>query len=425
MTIAQSIAQTMAPGADHAASLVVDVTVVGAGLVGLAAALACHEAGYSVALLDSGPGLTQSQLNADANSLWNASGQGATSTNWDARIYAISPNNAKWLAELGAWPLLDKARLGQINAMQIFADGVPLTLDAEDESADCLAYVLESRALAQALHERVSMTGMPVLFNLACVAFDSATTTLHLADKRTIQSSLVIAADGSQSWLRQQLGITVQKKSYAQLGIVANFSVAQDHAQVARQWFTSQRQDGGTILAWLPLSNNTVSIVWSVPLAYADELLALSPTAFTKAVMQAGGEALGEMQLISPPVAFPLSRQTCERTVQDDVVLVGDAAHQIHPMAGQGVNLGFRDVIDLLASWQTKNSYQSLADNSLLKAYTRRRKADVLSMQLLTDGLFQLFASANPVLNSIRNVAWQLANQGLIKKTLQALALKL
>jgi ubiquinone biosynthesis UbiH/UbiF/VisC/COQ6 family hydroxylase len=398
---------------------VVDVTVVGAGLVGLAAALACHQAGYSVALLDSGPGLTQSQLNADANSLCNDHSQ------WDARIYAISPNNAKWLAELGAWPLLDKARLGQINAMQIFADGVPMSLDAEDESADCLAYVLESRALAQALYERVSMTGMPVLFNHGCVAFDSATTTLHLADKRTIQSSLVIAADGSQSWLRQQLGITVQKKSYAQLGIVANFSVELDHAHVARQWFTSHRQDGGTILAWLPLSSNTVSIVWSVPLAYADELLALSPSAFTQAVMQAGGQALGDMRLLSPPVAFPLSRQTCERTVQDGVVLVGDAAHQIHPMAGQGVNLGFRDVIDLLASWQTKNSYQSLADSRLLNAYTRRRKADVLSMQLLTDGLFQIFASTNPVLNSIRNAAWQLANQGLVKKTLLALALKL
>jgi ubiquinone biosynthesis UbiH/UbiF/VisC/COQ6 family hydroxylase len=397
----------------------VDVTVVGAGLVGLAAALACHQAGYSVALLDSGPGLTQSQLNADANSLCNAHSQ------WDARIYAISPNNAKWLAELGAWPLLDKARLGQINAMQIFADGVPMSLETEDESADCLAYVLESRALAQALHERVSMTGMPILVNLACVAFDSATTTLHLADKRTIQSDLVIAADGSQSWLRQQLGITVQKKSYAQLGIVANFSVELDHAQVARQWFTSQRQDGGTILAWLPLSSNTVSIVWSVPLAYADELLALSPTAFTQAVMQAGDQALGDMQLLSPPVAYPLSRQTCERTVQDGVVLVGDAAHQIHPMAGQGVNLGFRDVIDLLASWQTKNTYQSLADRCLLKAYTRRRKADVLSMQLLTDGLFKVFSSANPVLNSIRKTAWQLANQGLIKKTLLALALKL
>jgi ubiquinone biosynthesis UbiH/UbiF/VisC/COQ6 family hydroxylase len=409
----------MAPSADHVAPLVVDVTVVGAGLVGLAAALACHQAGYSVALLDSGPGLTQSQLNADANSLCNDHSQ------WDARIYAISPNNAKWLAELGAWPLLDKARLGQINAMQIFADGVPMSLDAEDESADCLAYVLESRALAQALHERVSMTGMPVLFNHGCVAFDSATTTLHLADKRTIQSSLVIAADGSQSWLRQQLGITVQKKSYAQLGIVANFSVELDHAHVARQWFTSHRQDGGTILAWLPLSSNTVSIVWSVPLAYADELLALSPSAFTQAVMQAGGQALGDMRLLSPPVAFPLSRQTCERTVQDGVVLVGDAAHQIHPMAGQGVNLGFRDVIDLLASWQTKNSYQSLADSRLLNAYTRRRKADVLSMQLLTDGLFQIFASTNPVLNSIRNAAWQLANQGLVKKTLLALALKL
>lgn len=409
-----SVAQSMAASADQLASLSVDVTVVGAGLVGLAAALACHQAGYSVALLDSGPGLSQ----ADAN------GQGATGTEWDARIYAISPTNAKWLSHLGAWPLLDKARLGQITTMQIFADGVPLKLDAEDESADSLAYVLESRALAHALYERVSMTGMPV-YHHACVGFDSASRTLHLADNSSIQSAMVIAADGSQSWLRQQIGIGVQKKSYAQRALVANFSVELDHAHVARQWFSSQCQNSSAILAWLPLTHKVVSIVWSVPLAYAEELLALSPAAFTQAVMQAGDEVLGDMQLLSPPVAFPLNRQTCERTVQDGVVLVGDAAHQIHPMAGQGVNLGFRDVIDLLAILQTKNSYQSLTDSSLLKAYTRRRKVDVLSMQLLTDGLFQLFDSTHPVVKGIRNLAWRLANQGWVKKTLLTLALKL
>ncbi len=150
----------------------------------------------------------------------------------------------------------------------------------------------------------------------------------------------------------------------------------------------------------------------------------LSAADFSLAVMQAGGHALGEMRLLAAPMSFPLRLQLAEKTVQDGVVLVGDAAHQIHPMAGQGVNLGFRDVIDLVHGLQAKNAYQSLADSSLLKAYTRRRKADVLSMRLLTYGLFQAFASSHAAVKGIRNAAWTAANVGLIKKTLLAYALK-
>ncbi len=395
----------------------VDMAVVGAGLVGLSAALACHQAGYTVALVDAGPAIAHTNASAHP-------------TQWDARIYAISPKNAGWLADLGVWPLLDKARIGQIKSMQLYADAVPLSL-AADDSAEQLAYVVEAGQLLQALYKRIQATGMPVLFDSPCAVVNSssANTRLQLADKRIIESRLLIAADGSHSSLRQQLQIAVQQKSYEQRAIVANFSVEKPHADTARQWFTSEpvlgsSSHGSAILAWLPLPDNTISIVWSVPLSYADELMNLSAADFSLAVMQAGDHALGEMRLLAAPMSFPLRLQLAEKTVQDGVVLVGDAAHQIHPMAGQGVNLGFRDVIDLVHALQAKNAYQSLADSSLLKAYTRRRKADVLSMRLLTDGLFQAFASSHTAVKGIRNAAWMAANVGLIKKTLLAYALK-
>ncbi|MBZ4201175.1 MAG: FAD-dependent oxidoreductase [Methylotenera sp.] len=390
----------------------VDVAVVGAGLVGLSAALACHQAGYTVALVDAGPALTTASADA--------------SLQWDARIYAISPSNAQWLAKLGVWPLLDKARIGQINSMQLFADAVPLNM-TPDEAAGPMAYVVEAGQLLQALYKAIQATGMPLLFDSPCAAVNSSSNITHLClvDKRIIESRLLVAADGSQSWLRQQLQISVQEKSYEQRAIVANFSVEKPHADIARQWFASEPTLGSYILAWLPLPNNTLSIVWSVPLAHAEQLLNLSAAEFSLAVVQAGGHALGEMHLLSAPKAFPLRLQLSEKTVQDGVVFVGDAAHQIHPMAGQGVNLGFRDVIDLMQSLQEKNAYQGLADSGLLKAYTRRRKVDVLSMRVITDGLFQVFASKYAVIKGIRSAAWSAANASLIKKTLLAFALKI
>ncbi len=394
------------------ADLSVDVTVVGAGLVGLSAALALHEAGYTVALLDGGPEPALAQNSA---------------ADWDARIYAISPNNAKWLADLAVWPLLDTARMGSIQSMHIFAEQQPLILSAEDERADCLAFVVEARALQQALYARVKASNMLTVFNSACVALSTTATqtSVQLANKQKLQSRLLIAADGSQSWLRQELGMAVQQKSYQQRAIVANFRVEQAHANVARQWFYCDAQGEQAILAWLPLADNLISIVWSVSLPQAERLLALPAADFSLALMQAGGHALGHMQLINTPQAYPLRLQISASPVQGSVVLVGDAAHQIHPMAGQGVNLGFRDVIDLLQVLQEKNPYQALNDSGLLKRYTRRRKADVLNMQLLTDGLFQVFASQNELLKSLRTWAWSAAKQRLIKQRLLASALNL
>lgn len=395
------------------ATLHCDVAIVGAGLVGLAAAVALHQAGFSVVLVDS-----KNPARVDyANDVW------------DTRIYAISPKNAQWLSRLGVWQLLDPTRIGEMQGMEIFGDAkqTPLTLLADDANADHLGFIVESKALMHALLQQVEALGIHTLFDSPCEAVNTTPSkaTLQLASKRMIESSLLLAADGSNSWVRQQLSIAIQQKPYLQTALVANLTVEKSHANIARQWFAQDADGRLSILAWLPLPNNTISIVWSVSTKFADSLLALAEDEFIKRLMEAGGAKLGEMKLLNAVAAFPLNLQTTNTPVQDCVVLVGDAAHQVHPMAGQGVNLGFRDVIDLVENLKEKNQYQAINDSGLLKHYTRRRKADLLNMLLLTDGLYQLFESQNRLVKNVRNFGLSVTKQQAIKKVLVANAIAL
>ena len=397
-----------------------DVAIVGAGLVGLSAAVALHQAGFSVVLVDSkNPAKTDDVLDEA----------------WDSRIYAISPKNAQWLSRLGVWQLLNPKRIGEMQAMEIFGgySQAPLALSANDANADNLGFIVESKALMRALLKQIETLGIQTLFDSPCTAVTtraaantgSSKATLQLANEKTIESSLLLAADGSHSWLRQQLNMPMDKKPYNQTAVVANFKAEKPHANIARQWFTLDAEGNNSILAWLPLPDDTISIVWSVSTRFADSLLMLNDDEFTRQVMAAGGAVLGELKLISPAVAFPLTLQKTSTLVQDFVVLVGDAAHQIHPMAGQGVNLGFRDVVDLVEILKEKNQYQTINDGSLLKRYTRLRKADLLNMLLLTDGLYQLFESQNKVIKKVRNWGLSATNHQSIKKMLVEKAISL
>lgn len=383
-----------------------DVAIVGAGLVGLSAAVALHQVGFSVVLVDS-KHPTNTDLVDDA---------------WDARIFAISPKNAQWLNRLGAWPLLNPARIGEMQAMEIFGGDVRahLTLSASDVNADNLGYIIEAKALMQALLKQVDSLGIRTLFNSPCEVVSSTPSmaTLQLSNKKTIESSLLLAADGSHSWVRQQFNMPMQQKSYDQTAIVANFKVEKPHTNIARQWFALDAEGKNSILAWLPLPNDTISIVWSVSEKYSNALLMLSDAEFTTQVTIAGDAVLGELTLISSAVAFPLSLQKTSTLVQDCVVLVGDAAHQIHPMAGQGVNLGFRDVADLVEVLKEKSQYQAFSDSRLLKRYTRIRKADLLNMLLLTDGLYHLFESKHKLVQNVRAWGLSVTNYQSIKKML-------
>lgn len=392
-----------------------DVAIVGAGLVGLAAAVAFHQAGFSVILVDG-----KAPLDTASNN---------QSEVWDNRVYAISPKNAAWLMRLGVWSLLNPKRMCEMQAMEILADDMqlPLALSASDANASTLGFIVEAKSLMQALMQQVESLGIQLLFDSSyhSLASNLNNTTVHLDNDKTIECSLLLAADGSHSRVRQQLNIAVQQKSYDQTAVVANFSVEVSHNQIARQWFAKDVDGNNSILAWLPLLNNQISIVWSVSNKYADTLLMLSEDEFTRAVLKAGNPGLGELKLISPVAAFPLTLQKSHTLVQNSVVLVGDAAHQIHPMAGQGVNLGFRDVIDLLEVIKEKNQYQAINDSSLLKHYMRVRKADVMNMLLLTDGLYRLFESQSNVVKKVRNWGLVATKQNAIRKMLVANAVSL
>jgi len=395
------------------ATLRVEVTIVGAGLVGLSAALAFHLAGYGVLLVDA---------HAPTTAVDDPTG-------WDQRIYAISPKNAQWLMRLGAWQLMDATRISEMQKMEIWGDDsvTPLKLSAEDVDADGLGFIVEERTLKCALLQRLVECGIQTIFGQKCVAVSTfpALATLQLADGTSIDSDLLLAADGAQSWVRQQLHIAVEEQSYHQTAIVANFMTERSHQCIARQWFALDADGHVSIMAWLPLSRNKVSIVWSVSTQHAARLLKLDASAFTQAVVAAGGEALGALNLMNTPSGFPLVLKKVSQVVMDSVILIGDAAHRVHPMAGQGVNLGFRDVIELLNVLSTKGLYQALNDPSLLGHYMRVRKADVLGMTTLTNGLFYLFNSQSAWLKKIRNRGLWVTNHPFIRKMMVNSAISL
>ena len=381
-----------------------DIVIVGAGLVGASAAVALAKQGFNVALVDRKSPISQ----ATNDELW------------DSRIYAISPGNADWLKDLGVWQRMNVDRVTPIAAMQIWSDTnlEPLAFDAEDAFANNLGYILESSALQQALLDELQTLDVDVLIGEgASIDLNEQDAHLMLLEGTQISAKLMIAADGGNSWVRESAGLSQQKTSYEHVGVVANFEVELPHQHIARQWFVEEG-----ILAWLPLAGNRISMVFSTK--QSQSLMALSPAELADYVAQSGGNALGKMRLITPAVGFPLVKQNASALIANRLVLVGDAAHQVHPMAGQGVNLGFRDVVELVQVLAERNPLADIGDRFVLRRYERARKADVLSMQGLTHGLYGAFDSKQALVRAVRNWGLSLPNRHpILKRALMKQAL--
>lgn len=370
-----------------------DVAIVGAGLVGSSLALALRDSGLSVALIEARVPQT---LPDDAS--------------WDNRIYAISPGSAQFLEQLQVWQTLPAQRITRIEAMAIYGDNgyAQLDFNAYEAGVGQLAYIAENRLLQDGLWRALTAAQHVQVFcpaTCAALALEPEAAQLHLEDGTEIKAQLIIAADGAHSWVRQQAGIHVGDKDYRQRAVVANFSTSLPHQDTAYQWFLA-----AGVLAYLPLPGNRISIVWSVQEAQAQELLQLTPEALAERVAQASGMRLGALTLISPVAAFPLHLIQTTELVRARVALIGDAAHQVHPLAGQGVNLGFADA-QVLANVLAARGPRDCGDAYLLRRYARARREEILAMQVVTDGLQRLFLAPQPVVGWVRNAGLAATNR--------------
>jgi 2-octaprenylphenol hydroxylase len=370
----------------------VDIAIVGGGPVGLSLAGALAGSDLTLALVESQP--PRAALSDDR---------------WDNRVYALSPGCAAFLERCGAWQRLPQERVGRIDAMRVYGDDAHacLEFDSYDAGLSELAFVVESNHLQRALwagtHEQGLRVHCPANWNALEFAEDRAT--LRLDDGTEIRARLVVGADGAESRVRAEAGIASAPADYGQLGVVANFSCEKPHRGVACQWFM---RDG--VLALLPLPANRVSMVWSIAQERGRELLALDASMLAAEVESASRSVLGALTLIAPASAFPLRLQRVERFVRNRLALVGDAAHNVHPLAGQGMNLGLRDARALADTLLARGAWRDCGELALLRRYERARKEDVLAMQLATDGLQKLFMNDAVLVSKARNLGLKLTN---------------
>ena len=371
-----------------------DVIVVGAGLVGASFALALEAAGLRVAVTDT-----------------HVPATAAEATSWDSRIYAISPGSVTFLEQCGAWDLLEAARLCPVEDMQIFGDDAVSALDFGAYAAGLreLAVIVENRELQRALLQRLQSASHVELVAPAVgreLVFAADAAELSLMDGRTLRARLIVGADGAESWVRQQAAIEVDTRPYAQTAVVANFTTTLPHHGVATQWF---QRDG--VLALLPLPGARVSMVWSTATAHADSLLALNHAELAAQVSAAAHGKFGDLQVITPAAAFPLRIQRVQRLVMPRLALIGDAAHNVHPLAGQGVNLGFRDARELVQVLAQRGAQHDCGDLPLLRRYERARREDIATMQFTTDNLQRLFNNNDARLAKLRNFGLRVVNR--------------
>jgi 2-octaprenylphenol hydroxylase len=329
-----------------------------------------------------------------------------TSEALDARVYALSPGNVAFLKELGAWRAMPEERLAPVHAMRIYGDQASsLEFDAYGAGVPELAWIVEDAVLQDALWRGLEAE---VFAPAQCevLRVEPKNVFLQLRDGRHIAAKLVVGADGANSFVRAQAGIAATERGYGQSAVVANFRCEKRHRNIAWQWF--QR---GAVLALLPLTGEHVSMVWSLPAPESGRISALEPQALCREVEAAAGGALGALALVTPPRSYALRRLAAKRLVAPRVALAGDAGHVIHPLAGQGLNLGLQDARALAAVLGSRELFRDPGELRLLRRYERARAEPILAMDTMVDTLFRLFGAESPLAARLRNAGLNLTDR--------------
>jgi 2-polyprenyl-6-methoxyphenol hydroxylase-like FAD-dependent oxidoreductase len=362
-----------------------EVLVRGAGAAGMALALTLSRQGRRVALL---AGAAPEAPRAP-----------------DVRAYALNAASVELLASIKVWEALPIAARTAVHEMRIEGDGGhgALEFSAWSQAVGELAWIVDAAALEAGLHEAVRFAPHVQVVNEAAAAG---------------AVKLTVLAEGKESASRSALGVRMHRRAYGHKAIAARLATDQHHAGVARQWFRSP-----DVLALLPIDQPSpghgLAIVWSLPDARADDMLALPAAAFERVLADAAGGAAGALRLTSERVAWPLSIGRAERVFGPGWALVGDAAHVVHPLAGQGLNLGLADVSALAAVLAAAEPWREPGDERLLARYARARLAPTLAMGALTDALLHLFSHPSPVARELRNRGLGLVNRlPLLKRAL-------
>lgn len=383
-----------------------DVIVVGAGLVGSALACALGDSKLRVAVIEA------QQL----SSQWPDSTTGVAG--FDPRVSALTVASQQFLQVLGVWPRMAGQRLSPYRHMHVWdAEGTgSIDFHASDINQSVLGHIVENRitttALLQCLqgHRNVELIS-PVSLS-AMQALDGGGYRLQLSDGRSIDTALLVAADGANSQVRQLAEMPLREWDYNHHAIVTTVETASSHQCTAWQRFLPEGP-----LAMLPLSDGGSagqfsSIVWSAEPEYASRLMALDDTAFAQALEQAFESRLGAINRIAQRFSFPLRQRHAVDYIKPGLALVGDAAHTIHPLAGQGVNLGLMDAKvlseEILRASQRELDLGSLA---VLERYQRRRKAANLSMMAGMEGFKRLFEQRSLPVRWARNSGMRWLNK--------------
>ena len=370
-----------------------DVVIAGGGMVGAALACALGDSGLKVAVLDHKTLVSPPQ------------------TGYDLRVSAITLASVAMFKALGVWSEVAPCA-APVRAMHIWDAGGSgkVDFDAAEIGEPCLAYIIENSVMQSAFIERLHhFTNVHYLCPVEIAALDLTleAATVTLQDGRTLRAKLLVGADGAQSRIRELAGIAVRRLPLDQKSIVANVAVEKPHQETARQRFLPTGP-----LAFLPLPEpHLCSIVWSAESKRADELMALDDAAFLGELQQASGDLLGQIQSIGPRAVFPLALAHAVSYVSERLALVGDAAHTVHPLAGQGVNLGYLDAATLAevlldAAGQKKD----IGALPVLRRFERWRKGENMAMLAVTGGFKQLFSNNLPGVRELRNVGLNLTN---------------
>lgn len=393
-----------------------DVCIVGNGAIAKTAALGFAQAGHSVTLL-APP--TRQPLAAQASP--------TAERPWDVRVYALNHTAHDLLSSLKVWGALDMDRIAAVDAMDVHGDGAgggSLGFDAFGARVGTLAWIVEDRNLNAALDAALRFAhNVQRVEGRACeLTCSDDGAAVRLEDGRRVECALLVGADGRESWVRGQCDIGVDYRMYHQRAIVTNFACDKPHHGVAHQWFTCSEG----IIALLPLPGNRVSLVWSAPETLADTLMEESLGELAIRLGEYADEKLGALRPLLPEAvaAVPLALVKPHAIVAPHVALVGDAAHAVHPLAGHGMNLGFSDIVDLLATVREREERRAIGDERVLARYARKRKEEVLLMQLATDGLERLFGANLEPLRVVRNIGLNLLDKmPAVKRRLMAHAM--